>query len=130
MPLTNAQCRSWLNKNSGEAAKTITGATNATPIVITATAHGYQTGDKVCRYNVGGNTAANGYGAITRVDADTFEIDGSVGNGAYTSGGSAVRVVNDLTRNDVTDILDAFNRVSHAPADKVSAAFPHAGPNP
>ena len=70
--------------------KTVTGASNATPIVITATAHGFQTGMRITVSGVLGNTAANGTFIITKVDADTFSLDGSTGNGAYTSGGTAV----------------------------------------
>lgn len=66
----------------------VTGATNATPIVITAASHGLTTGMKVTIASVGGNTAANGTWTITRVDANTFSLDTSVGNGAYTSGGT------------------------------------------
>lgn len=79
------------------AAGTITGATNAGPIVITETAHGRATGDKVTIAGVGGNTAANNtyanpYWTITYVDANTYSLDGSVGNGAYTAGGSVYAV--------------------------------------
>jgi len=70
----------------------ITGATNATPIVITSTAHGLATGDYVDVSSVGGNTAANGFWPITVVDANSFSLNGSVGNGAYTSGGTFIRV--------------------------------------
>lgn len=66
----------------------ITGATNATPIVITSSGHGLQTGMRVTVASVGGTTDANGTWTITRVDADTFSLDTSVGNGAYTSGGT------------------------------------------
>lgn len=67
---------------------TITGATNATPIVITSASHGLLTGTRVTITSVGGNTAANATWTITRVDANTFSLDTSVGNGAYTSGGT------------------------------------------
>ena len=67
---------------------TITGATNANPIVITSTAHGLQTGARVTITGVGGNTAANTTANITRVSADTFSLDGVAGNGGYTSGGT------------------------------------------
>ena len=66
----------------------ITGATNATPIVITSTAHGLITGDRVTIVNVGGNTAANGTWTVTLVSANTFSLQTSVGNGVYTSGGT------------------------------------------
>lgn len=74
-------------------ALTITAASNATPIVITSTAHGLVTGDAVTVAAVGGNTAANGNWLVTKIDANTFSLDGSVGNGAYTSGGTAVRML-------------------------------------
>lgn len=66
----------------------VTGATNASPIVITSLAHGLTTGQRVTITGVGGNTAANGTWLVTRIDADTFSLDGSTGNGAYTSGGT------------------------------------------
>lgn len=67
---------------------TITGATNASPIVITVTNHGYQTGDQAAIIGVLGNTAANGNWTITVLTANTFSLNGSTGNGAYTSGGT------------------------------------------
>lgn len=69
---------------------TVSNATNATPIVITAVAHSFLTGDKVYIIGVGGNTAANGVFTITKIGADTFSLDGSVGNGAFSSNGTAV----------------------------------------
>src|SRR5574344_2415354 len=69
---------------------TVSNATNATPIVITAVGHGFNTGDKVFISGVGGNTAANGTFTITKLGADTFSLNGSVGNGAFSSNGTAV----------------------------------------
>lgn len=66
----------------------ITGATNASPIVITSTSHKLTTGTRVTIAGVGGNTAANGTFSITNVDVNSFSLDGSTGNGAYTSGGT------------------------------------------
>lgn len=67
--------------------KPVLGATNATPIVLNVAAHGYTTGDVVRVGLVGGNTAANDDWTIVVIDADHFSLTGSVGNGAYTSGG-------------------------------------------
>jgi hypothetical protein len=67
---------------------TITGATNATPIVITCASHGLSTGTRVTVVNVGGNTAANGTFDVTVVNANSFSLDSSVGNAPYTSGGT------------------------------------------
>jgi len=67
---------------------TITGATNASPIVVTSTNHGLNTGTRGSISGVGGNTAANGDFSITKVNDNSFSLDGSTGNGAYTSGGT------------------------------------------
>lgn len=67
---------------------TITAASNASPIVITSASHGLQTGNVITISSVGGNTAANGRWVVTRINANTFSLDGSVGNGSYTSGGT------------------------------------------
>lgn len=66
----------------------ITGATNASPIVITCNSHGLQTGNVVTISGVLGNTAANGTYVVTRTGANTFSLNSSTGNGAYTSGGA------------------------------------------
>lgn len=72
------------------AARTITGATNATPIVVTTSVnHGYGDNDTVEVAGVVGNTAANGFWKITWLSATTYSLDGSVGNGAYVSGGTS-----------------------------------------
>lgn len=78
--------------------KAITGATNATPIVITATSHGWSNGDLVSITGVGGNLAANGIFKIANQAANTFELTDPltaanvVGSAAYTSGGVAVNL--------------------------------------
>jgi Concanavalin A-like lectin/glucanases superfamily len=87
-----------LNTIGPEAAKTITGATNATPIVLTITGHGYEDGNEVEITGVGGNTAANGYRRVTYLTADTVALQdlygfNIAGNGAYTSGGTSKRWV-------------------------------------
>lgn len=66
----------------------VAGASNASPIVITDADHGLTTGTAVTISGVGGNTAANGTFVVTRINANTFSLNGSVGNGAYTSGGT------------------------------------------
>jgi hypothetical protein len=70
-------------------AAAITAASNASPIKITVANHGLNTGETVVVAGVGGNTAANGTWVITVVDASNFNLNGSTGNGAYTSGGTA-----------------------------------------
>ncbi|MDV6028911.1 MAG: hypothetical protein F9B45_02130 [Phycisphaera sp. RhM] len=69
----------------------ITDATNATPVVVTSTAHGLANDDAVIITGVHGNNASNGSFQVDNVTADTFKIKtltGDVeGNGAYTGGG-------------------------------------------
>lgn len=78
--------------------KAITGATNATPIVITATAHGFTNGDIVSIQGVGGNANANGKFRIANQATNTFELQNYdtganiAGSGAYTSGGTVVNL--------------------------------------
>ena len=69
--------------------RTITAATNAAPIVITATSHGFTTGEYVKINGVLGNLGANGKWVVTNLTANTFSLDGSVGSGTYISGGTA-----------------------------------------
>lgn len=66
----------------------VTGATNATPIIVTSANHGRVNSDSVIIAGVLGNTAANGTWGIGGVTTNTFALTGSVGNGAYTSGGA------------------------------------------
>lgn len=81
-----------MSGGTGTLAKTdtgnITGATNASPIVITSSSHGLSTGAVVTVAGVGVNTAANGTFVVTKIDSNTFSLNGSTGNGVYTSGGS------------------------------------------
>lgn len=66
----------------------VTDASNTTPIVLTSAGHGLTTGTRVTVISVTGNTAANGTFVVTRINADTFSLDSSVGNGDYVSGGT------------------------------------------
>lgn len=70
----------------------VTAATNATPIVITSTGAGTAlnalANQALTVSGVLGNTAANGMWPAVFVDANHVSLTGSVGSGAYTSGGS------------------------------------------
>jgi hypothetical protein len=88
--------------NTSTILKAITAATNASPIVVTVTSHGWSNGDVVVINGVGGNTAANGTWVIAGVTANTFNLTtlpaeggsalNSTGNAAYTSGGKAINL--------------------------------------
>jgi len=70
----------------------ITGATNATPIVVAETAHGRTTNDLLTIASVTGNTAANGDWQITVTDSGHYQLIGSVGNGSYGGSPTAQRI--------------------------------------
>lgn len=113
--LTLSDIRTALNKMTVDAAKTITGATNASPAVITATAHGYNTGDWVGISAVGGNTNCNIVGQVQKVDADTFSLLDRAGaavngNSNYTSGGVAQRIRPAFTPGDMDDIQGMLDK--------------------
>jgi hypothetical protein len=67
---------------------TITAASNANPIEITAKGHKLETGMRVKIADVEGNTAADGTWTVTKIDSDKFSLDGSRGSGTYKSGGT------------------------------------------
>ncbi|HEY2497222.1 MAG TPA: phage tail protein [Candidatus Angelobacter sp.] len=81
----SGQYESWMGICGGNTA--ITAASNASPIQITAVGHKFKTGQIVDIVGVLGNTAANGTWLVTVVDANNITLNGSTGNGAYTSGG-------------------------------------------
>ena len=79
---------------------TVSGATNAAPIVITCANHGLSDGDPVTISSVGGNTNANGnyYAKETGYSITTFALYSDfaltvpvAGNGNFTSGGAVAR---------------------------------------
>lgn len=80
----------------GTTSFSISGASNASPIQISTFANNnLTTGQTVTITGVTGNTAANGTWTITSLNAHEFTLDGSVGNGAYTGGGTVI--VNGIT---------------------------------
>jgi len=81
---------------------TISAATNATPIVCTLSGHGYTTGDTVVISGAAGNTAANGVWEVSVVNASSFQLVGSTGNGVYSSGGTIRKINNRVVRLDST----------------------------
>lgn len=93
--------------------KAITAATNATPINVTSTAHGFTLGDIVLIGKVGGNLAANGVWKIANVTANAFDltdpITGTnvVGSAVYTSGGYAVNLGPSTSGDNLDDFSTA-----------------------
>jgi hypothetical protein len=74
------------------ATKSITSSTNASPIQVTISSHGYVTGDVVQITGHTVNTAANGVWVVTNTGANTFTLDGSTGNGTGAATGTALNV--------------------------------------
>ena len=102
----------------------ITAATKTTPIRITEPSHGRANGSSVYITGVNGNLAANGYWQITVVDANHYSLNGSMGSGAYTTGGSAYTppVVN--TASAMPIHASAFVTISHTSAAGLNGVFP------
>jgi hypothetical protein len=99
-----------------EAAKPITGATAANPVVVTAVAHGYTNGQEVIISGVGGMTQLNGRRFIVAgAAANTFQLQGVNGlaYSAYTSGGSAGRIL-EVTAPWAADDLFSVNYTQSA----------------
>ena len=88
---------------NGGAAVNITGASNASPCVVTAPGHGFTTGYEVQISGVNGMTEINQDATeaytITVIDPDTFSLDAidSTSWGVYTSGGTVKRVTNQVS---------------------------------
>jgi len=83
--------------------KTISGATQANPIVITtSTAHELENGDKVSISNVVGMTQLNGNTyTVAGKTSTTFQlsgINGTSGYTAYTSGGNTTKIIDFIFR--------------------------------
>lgn len=77
----------------------ITSSTDATPIVVTATSHGFVTGDTVLIFGHTTNVAANGIYKVTRITANTFSLQNRntganiAGSGAGAGGATGICVV-------------------------------------
>ena len=95
----------------------VTDASNTFPIRITlANITALITGDSIVVSEVTGNTAANGTWTVTRIDDTHFELQGSLGNGAFTCAGWAASLNapeytwnDDSPKGDVVALTAQFN---------------------
>ena len=102
------------------AGKRITNAVNngSGLVRLTITAHGYSTGYAVTTTNVNGVPGANGTFLVTVINANTFDLQGSVFSGAYVSGGISINwpTAKLLAQGDgslrITDALITLTHVS------------------
>lgn len=88
-------------------AKNITSSTNATPVSVTCTTHGFSNGDIIYIQNHTTNLTANGTWRITYVDANTFTLDGSVAGGIGANGTAT------KCPNQVVALSSALTTVKH-----------------
>ncbi len=66
----------------------VSGASNSSPITLTVSStNGLHNGDTVMVSGVNGNTAANGTWAVVVDNGTQIDLQGSTGNGTYSSGG-------------------------------------------
>lgn len=96
----------------------ITAASNATPIILTISGqNNLRDGEQVFIADVLGNTNANGYRYIDRINRTKFalysdaKLNNAVsGNGAYTSGGTISRVYYNVATQQISDRkISTFN---------------------
>jgi hypothetical protein len=102
----------FLEERGGLTTKTITGATGTTTVTITATAHGFTTGDEITVGGLVGFAGAHGIWGITVSDADSFVLNGAVGTGTYSSGGVAVKSSEQFSEVQKRDRIESVGNVS------------------
>jgi len=99
-----------------ETTVSITAATQANPVVITAASHGYSNGDRVYISGVAGMTQINNKEfTVANQTANTFELSGIDGSAfdAYTSGGTVGKIV-EVTTTYTTAQLSEINYAQSA----------------
>lgn len=96
-----------------ESQKTITGATTANPVVVTAGSHGYSNGDRVFITEVTGMTELNNREfTVANKTTNTFELSGIDGSAftAYSSGGKSGKIVEVTTTYTTAQVFE----INHA----------------
>ena len=100
-----------LNADRGTlgAGKAVTGGSLTTDYTVrlTIAAHGYATGDLVSIRDVVGLTGANGDWLVTVVDTNTIALQGSLGSGAWSSGGTATKALHVTLKPADNAIIDS-----------------------
>lgn len=94
-PTSLGQVAQWTSaKTPATFSPSLTGTSNTTPIVVTRNAHGLSNGNTVVITGHTTNTNANGTWTIANVTTNTFELVGSVGNGAGPAIGALINKTN------------------------------------
>jgi len=109
---------------------TITAATAANPVVVTAAGHGLSNGDSVMIDYVAGMTELNGNTyTVAGATTDTFQLSGVDGSSytAYTSGGQVLQPKiyrdNKGNKNDTETMTSYVERTGHDLGDPASVKF-------
>lgn len=84
----------WKDFTVAGAQLNIVSSTNATPIVLTVTSHGYSNGDIINVWSHNTNTNANNTWKVANVTTNTLELVGSVGNGVGGATGTVANFTN------------------------------------
>jgi hypothetical protein len=107
----------------------ITGATAANPVVITSNNHGLQTGGTCFISGVIGMTQINDRTfTVTRVDANTFSLDGEDGtlHTPYVSGGTLAAYISGGNLDNATALVD-LTATTGSKLACVSGVYPMVG---
>lgn len=99
----------YMGNGIAHAALAISNATNTTPIVVTCAAHGVPVGGvtTVTVAGVTGNLGANGSWIAEALTATTLRLRGSLGTGAYVSGGTLTLTDTYALVAELTNVEDA-----------------------
>lgn len=89
----------------------ITGATNASPIVVTQVAHGYTDGQVIVVWDVYGNHAANGVWTVANKTDDTYELAGSTGSGTFLSVGDRATYLSVVAETAIAHVSNGMYAV-------------------
>lgn len=93
-------------ERGGVSLDTISGLTNATPIVVTTSAaHGLSSNAEVTIYGVSTPTKVNQKWYITVLSDTTFSLNGSVASGAYGTGGKVASSAETFFRCSPTETI-------------------------
>jgi hypothetical protein len=99
-----------------EATETISGATQANPVVLTITGHSLSNGDRIFVKDVGGMVELNNREfTVANAATNTIELSGIDGTGftAYTSGGTSGKIVEVTTTYTEAQVFE-LNHVQSA----------------
>ncbi len=92
-----------------DTAENITGITQANPAVVTITGHSFTNGDKIILQSVGGMVELNNREfTVANTTSNTLELSGedSTSHTAYTSGGTAAKIIEVTTTYTTAQLQD------------------------